>query len=175
MSQKAARTMGPFLSLPRRQAHRQAKTKASVRSGQCVGVVGAGGWGVGEEWGGGMWVRAAWEKLGTLAGGGPLEGPSPWALRPLFNAQAPNPSWASCLHIGGGDPILDMWEGGWELNRIPRALCCVLEAEVDTAVPLLQLSKEMGMTLHEGLIPPIQAKRGHTHTHTHTHTHWSRG
>lgn len=47
MSQKAARTMGPFLSLPRREAHRQARTKASVRSGQCVGVMGGGG----GEWG----------------------------------------------------------------------------------------------------------------------------
>lgn len=115
-----------------------------------------------------MWVRADWEKLGTLAGGGPLEGPSPWALRPLFNAQGSNPSWASSLHIEGeGTPILDMRKGGWELNRIPRALCCVLEAEVDTAVPLLQLSKEIGMTLHEGPIPPIQTKRAPPHTHTH--------
>lgn len=66
-----------------------------------------------------------------------------------------------------GDPILDMWEGGWSLTTYPgawSAVCCVLEAEVDTGGPLFELPKEMGLTLHEGPSPPVQAKRGHTHT-----------
>lgn len=103
------------------------------------------------------------QSRGTLADGGPLENPPPWALRPILNAQAPHLGWASSLHVDP-DIVQDLLQpqgerkpcGGPHFRHVGRwlgaapypgawsAVCCVLEAEVDTGGSLFRAAQRDG-------------------------------